>query len=90
MAYKSMVKKVKINTIIRTAGEKIEGDVHCLPNMRLLDLMNSDVDKFVPVSNAAVYDEESGKLLYEVPFMAVNKSHIIVISETNASMEEGL
>ncbi|MCZ6512760.1 MAG: hypothetical protein O6857_02425 [Nitrospinae bacterium] len=45
MAYKSMVKKIKITTIIRTAGEKIEGDVHCLPNMRLLDLMNSDVDK---------------------------------------------
>ena len=90
MAYKSMVKKVKINTIIRTAGEKIEGDVHCLPNMRLLDLMNSDAGKFVPVSHAAVYDEESGKLLYEVPFMAVNKNHIIVISKTNASREAGL
>jgi hypothetical protein len=90
MAYKSMIKKVTINTIIRTAGEKIEGAVHCLPNMRLLDLMNSDDDKFIPVSNAAVYDEESGKLLYEVPFMAVNKNHIIVISETNVSMEEGL
>ena len=85
MAYKTMVKKVKINTIIRTSGEKIEGDVHCLPNMRLLDLMNSQVDSFVPVSNAAVYDEASGKLLYEVPFMAVNKSHVIVISETNQS-----
>ena len=90
MAYKSMVKKVKINTIIRTAGEKIEGDVHCLPNMRLLDLMNSDIDKFIPVSNAAVYDEESGKLLYQVPFMAVNKNHVLVISETNATMEDGL
>jgi len=83
MAYKTMVKKVKINTIIRTAGEKIEGDVHCLPNMRLLDLMNSANETFVPVSNAAVYDEASGKLLYEVPFMAVNKNHVIVISETN-------
>jgi hypothetical protein len=90
MAYKSMVKKVKINTIIRTAGEKIEGAVHCLPNMRLLDLMNSEDDKFLPVSSAAVYDEASGKLLYEVPFMAVNKSHVIVISETNMSTEEGL
>lgn len=85
-----MVKKIKINTIIRTAGEKIEGDVHCLPNMRLLDLMNSDADKFIPVSTVAVYDDESGKLLYQVPFMAVNKNHIIVISETSASTEEGL
>lgn len=87
MAYKTMVKKVKINTIIRTAGEKIEGDVHCLPNMRLLDLMNSPSENFVPVSNAAVYDEASGKLLYEVPFMAVNKTHVIVISETNPTEE---
>ncbi|NIQ00174.1 MAG: hypothetical protein GWM98_06885 [Nitrospinaceae bacterium] len=82
MAYKTMVKKIKINTIIRTAGEKIEGNVHCLPNMRLLDLMNHPEESFVPVSDAAVYDEESGKLLYQVPFMAVNKSHVIVISET--------
>ncbi|MDH5764108.1 MAG: hypothetical protein OEZ51_14135, partial [Nitrospinota bacterium] len=81
-------KKVKINTIIRTAGEKIEGNVHCLPNMRLLDLMNSDIDKFIPVSDAAVYDEESGKLLYQVPFMAVNKNHVIVISETDQSSNE--
>ena len=88
MAYKTMVKKVKISTIIRTAGEKIEGNVHCLPNMRLLDLMNSAADNFVPVSNAEVYDEASGKLLYSVPFMAVNKNHVIVISETNPSAEE--
>ena len=88
MAYKTLVKKVKINTIIRTAGEKIEGNVHCLPNMRLLDLMNSNSDQFIPVSNVAVYDEESGKLLYQVPFMAVNKNHIIVISETSQSSEE--
>ncbi len=88
MAYKTMVKKIKINTIIRTAGEKIEGDVHCLPNMRLLDLMNSQNENFVPVSNAAVYDEASGKLLYEVPFMAVNKNHVIVISETGQSSVE--
>ena len=87
MAYKTLVKKVKINTIIRTAGEKIEGNVHCLPNMRLLDLMNSNSDQFIPVSNVAVYDEESGKLLYQVPFMAVNKNHIIVISETSQSSE---
>ena len=51
--------------------------------------MNSDIDKFIPVSDAAVYDEESGKLLYQVPFMAVNKSHVIVISETEKSSPEG-
>ncbi|MCZ6512761.1 MAG: hypothetical protein O6857_02430 [Nitrospinae bacterium] len=40
------------------------------------------------MSNAAVYDEESGKLLYQVPFMAVNKNHVIVISETGPSAED--
>lgn len=87
MAYKTMVKKEKINTIIRTAGEKIEGVVYILPNTRLLDLLNSDRELFIPVSEAKVYSESSGRMLYESEFIAVNKNQVIVIAETQSADE---
>ncbi len=81
MAYKSMVKKEKIVTTIRTSSERIEGAVFTLPNTRLLDLLNNQSHQFIPVSEAKVFDEDSGKLLYEVPFMAVNTNHILTMTE---------
>ena len=81
MAYKSMVKKEKIITTIRTSSERIGGAVFTLPNTRLLDLLNNQSHQFIPVSEAKVFDEDSGKLLYEVPFMAVNTNHILTMTE---------
>ena len=81
MAYKSMVKKEKIVTTIRTSSERIEGAVFTLPNTRLLDLLNNQSHQFIPVSEAKVFDDETGKLLYEVAFMAVNTTHIITMTE---------
>jgi len=81
MAYKSMVKKERVNTVIHTSAEKIEGYVFLLPNTRLLDLLNSDREQFVPVSEAKVFSESTGKLLYHSDFLAVNKNHVIVIME---------
>ncbi len=85
MTYKSLVKKEKINAIIRTEGEKIEGSVHIIPETRLLDLLNSEREQFIPVKEAKVYSETSGKLLYESEFIAVNKNHVIVIIEGQPS-----
>ena len=81
MAYKSMVKKEKIITTIRTSSERIEGAVFTLPNTRLLDLLNNQSNQFIPVSEAKVFSEDTGKLLYEVAFMAVNTSHVITMTE---------
>lgn len=81
MAYKSMVKKEKIITTIRTSSERIEGAVFTLPNTRLLDLLNNQSNQFIPVSEAKVFSEDTGKLLYEVEFMAVNTSHVITMME---------
>ena len=88
MAYKSVVKKDRINTIIRTPKEKIEGYVFLLPNTRLLDLLNSTKDFFIPVSEAQVFDESTGKLLYASDFVAVNKNHVIVITEQGTNNRE--
>jgi len=84
MAYKSMVKKEKIITTIRTSNERIEGAVFTLPNTRLLDLLNNQSHQFIPVSEAKVFSEDTGKLLYEVDFMAVNTNHILTMTEVGS------
>lgn len=90
MAYKSMVKKEKIITTIRTSSERIEGAVFTLPNTRLLDLLNNQSNKFIPVSEAKVFNEDTGKLLYEVDFMAVNTNHILTMTEVDTIDAEGV
>ncbi len=81
MVYKSVVKKDKVNAIIRTAGEKIEGIIFKLPQNRLLDMLNHDSDTFIPVSSAKVFHVETGKLMFEAEFMAINKNHVVVIAD---------
>ena len=81
MAYKSRVKKDRVITTIRTSNERIEGNVFILPDTRLLDLLNKQSSQFLPVSEAKVFCEDTGKLMYEVPFIAVNTSHIVTLME---------
>ncbi len=83
MAYKAVVKKDKIEAIIRTSGEIIEGTVYKLPQNRLLDMLNKDSDSFIPVSNAKVYNLTTEKFLFETAFLAVNKNHVVVIANNN-------
>ena len=71
----------KVVATIRTSNERIEGAVFILPDTRLLDLLNKQSQQFIPVSEAKVFSEDTGKLLYEVAFMAVNTSHIITLTE---------
>jgi len=78
MAYTPKVKKEKVKTVIQTSSETIEGYIYKLPQNRMLDMMNNSSDNFLAVSDAKVYSE--GKLLYETEFLAVNKSHIVIIS----------
>ncbi|UCD11722.1 MAG: hypothetical protein JSU88_01105 [Nitrospinaceae bacterium] len=81
MGYKAVIKKDRIDAIIRTSGEIIEGTVHKLPQNRLLDMLNKDSDTFIPVSNAKVYNLATEKFLFETDFIAVNKNHVVVIAD---------
>ena len=86
MVYKKQIQKDKVHAVIRTNFEKIEGFIFKLPQNRLLDMLNHSSENFIPVSMAKVSNVQTGKLLFETDFLAVNKNHIIVIAE-NASPE---
>ncbi len=83
MVYKTVVSKEQVSAIIGTSGEKIEGMIHKIPQNRLLDMLNHDSEPFIPISQARVYCKTTGKLMFETDFIAVNKSHIVFLSNDN-------
>lgn len=71
------VKKDTLEVIIRTSQETIEGSIYKYDKMRLLDMLNKSTDNFLAVSDAKVFNVESGKLLFTTAFMMVNKNYIV-------------
>jgi hypothetical protein len=79
--YKARVKKERFDVIIRTLEEQIEGTVFVMNEMRLLDMLNKSDEDFIAVANARVYDQSTGKLMFQADFLAQNKSQIVFIAE---------
>lgn len=82
MVYKGVVKKEKIDAIIRTPSENIQGTIFKIPHTRLLDMLNHESEGFIPVSDAKVFNVNTGKLMFEAEFLAVNKNHVVVIANS--------
>jgi len=81
MAYKGIVKKEKVEAVIRTGNEKIVGTIFKLPQNRLLDMLNQDGGPFLPVTSAKVFHIVTGRLMYEADFLAVNKNSVVIIAD---------
>jgi hypothetical protein len=82
MAYAPQVKKDKMDVVIWTDKEKIEGTIFKLPDTRLLDMLNKNPEPFIPVSDANVYSLATGALNFQSSFLAVNKDRVVLITES--------
>ncbi len=74
------VEKVSSRVIIITDINRIEGNAHCFPALRLLDLLNSP-SQFIPLTEAVIYDLERNRELYSVDFISLNKNIIRMVME---------
>lgn len=74
------VKKVTGRVLIFTEINKIEGNVHNYPALRLNDLLNSPIH-FIPLTDAVVYDYAGKVELYRTDFLSINKNIIHLIME---------
>lgn len=81
------VKKDSVDVIIRTSNERIEGSIFKVPETRVLEMLNRSTDNFLAVSNARIYNIETGKLLFGSDFLVVNKNHIVYMVETSVFPE---
>jgi len=79
--YKARIKKEKIPVKIQTLQNRIEGNVHLLPDTRISDMLNQEGYHFLPITDAKIYSLKSGGLVDEAEFVAINKHHVVLIVE---------
>ncbi len=68
-----------VSVVITTASLKIEGKIYVLSGSRLTDALNSKAKDFLAVTDARVYRLDTGELLYEPAYLAVNREAVQVM-----------
>ena len=78
------VAKDTLPALVRTADQVIVGHVYVRPDKRLKDDLNEDPSRFLPITDARVYNASDETLLYHSSFLLVAYQHIIMISPLDA------
>jgi len=73
--FTDVIRKRPVKAEIRTVGSVIEGTVHVHPERRVSDELNS-LEGFLAVTKATITVLNEKR---SVPFVAVNKHHIILV-----------
>jgi len=81
------VAKDTLPAFIRTADQVIVGHVYVRPEKRLKDDLSEDTSRFLPVTDARVYNAADETLLYHSSFLLVAYQHIIMLSPMDALEE---
>lgn len=82
------IEKEKIRVVAAIDKFRIVGDMHSFPGARLLDLMNAKESAFIPLTEAEIYSLADGKLVYKAPFLAVNRTAINFVYQTEIRGQE--
>lgn len=73
--YTDIVKKIPVPVVLQTATHLVRGMVHVREGERLKNELER-VEAFLAVTNASIYGA-GDKLLFTVPFMAVQRTQIV-------------
>ena len=83
------VEKATVDVIVFTQQHRIEGKAHLFPGGRLTDFMNAPAGfGFIPITDAKIYSLATGKLLYNVDLLNINKN-LVVLAFPQASVQTG-
>lgn len=75
-----------IHATIQTATHLLRGRIHVRMDKRIKDELDLD-DKFLAVTDVNVLSSD-GQILFEAPFLAVNRAHIIWVLPEQSRTEE--
>jgi hypothetical protein len=85
--FTDIVTKRPVYATLQTTRHLIRGNVHVRRDQRIKDELDLD-DKFIAVTDVSILGED-GQVLFQAPFLAVNRGQIIwVLPEQNKSGEE--
>ncbi len=68
----------KMEIVVYTQKHRIEGQVHVRQGSRFSDFFSADAQKFISVTDAKIFDLETGAKLYEARFLQLNRENIIM------------
>ena len=84
--FTDVVSKIAIYATIQTTTHMIRGRVHVRRDQRIIDELDLD-ENFLAVTDVSVLATD-GQVLFQSPFLAVRRTHIVwVIPEQNSSEE---
>jgi len=85
--FTDIVTKRPIYATLQTTKHLMRGHIHVRRDQRIKDELDLD-DKFIALTEADILGED-GQVLYQAPFLAINRAHIIwVLPEQKQGEEE--
>lgn len=82
--YTQRVAKDMLPALVRTDQQVIVGYIYVRPERRLKDELSEDTARFLPITDARVYDAQTETLLYQSTFLLVSYQHIVMVSPLDA------
>ncbi len=78
------VAKDAMQALIRTVDQHVIGYLYVRPDKRLKDEINEDTSRFLPVTDAKVYNATTDDFVYRTSFLLVAFEHILSITPVEA------
>ena len=86
--YTDIVKKIPVPVVLQTVTHLVRGLVHVREGERLKNELERE-EAFLAVTNASVYGPDD-KVLFTVPFMAVQRAQIVWIMPVDEDTQKDL
>jgi hypothetical protein len=80
------VSKIAVYATIQTTTHLIRGRIHVRRDQRIIDELDLD-ENFLAITDVNVIGKD-GQLLFQSPFLAVRRTHIVWVSPEQKSGEE--
>ena len=84
--FTDIVSKIAIAATIQTTTHLMRGRIHVRRDQRITDELDLN-ENFLPVTDVSVLGID-GQVLFQAPFMAVHRSHIVWVFPEQKSGEE--
>jgi hypothetical protein len=86
--FTDIVSKIAVHATVQTTTHLLRGRIHVRRDQRILDELDLS-ENFLAVTEASVLGAD-GQILFQAPFLAVRRSHIVwVIPDSHQGEEQG-
>jgi len=85
--FTDIVSKIAIYATIQTTQHMLRGRIHVRRDQRIIDELDLD-ENFIAITDVSILGAD-GQTLFQAPFLAVRRSHIVWVIPEQKSGEEG-